>query len=130
MFSPRTCTHTHSHIHIFFFIDPPSIVYTTELVVTNQNEFGQIGEITCVTQVSAQVSSSVSWFSKGKEITNSTKYSAITLYTENDDIIKYKLVISDLRETDIGSYLCRLSSIYGIEDMQEAWIKVDYRKGV
>ncbi len=63
------------------------------------------------------------------EITNNTKYSAIILPVEEEDIIRYQLTVSDLQETDIGSYLCRLSSTYGIEDMQEAWIQVDYRKG-
>ncbi len=120
----HTCTHTRS--------DPPSIIYTTEFIISNKNEFGLSGEVTCTTQASAQVSSTVSWFTRGTEITNSTKYSIVTLPTdsEEDEIVKYKLIVSDLQETDIGSYLCRLNSMYGMEDMQEAWIKVDYRKSL
>ncbi|XP_064392531.1 basement membrane-specific heparan sulfate proteoglycan core protein-like [Halichondria panicea] len=108
--------------------DPPSIIYTTEFIISKKEEFGKSGQLTCTVQKSSDTSSFVSWFAKGVEITNNTKYSAIILPVEEEDIIRYQLTVSDLQETDIGSYLCRLSSTYGIEDMQEAWIQVDYRK--
>ena len=34
-----------------------------------------------------------------------------------------------VEQSDIEPYLCQLSSEYGVEEIQEAWIKVDYRKG-
>ena len=48
--------------------------------------------------------------------------------SDEDDIVRYQLIVSDVQKTDIGSYLCRLSSSYGVEDVQEAWIQVDFRK--
>ncbi len=110
-------------------LDPPSIIYTTEFIISKKEVFGKSGQLTCTVQTSPDTSSSVSWFAKGSEISNNTKYSTITLPVEEEHIIRYQLTVSDLHETDIGPYLCRLSSTHGIEDMQDAWIQVDYRKG-
>lgn len=111
------------------FLDPPSIIYTTEFIISNKEGFGKSGHLICTVQKSPDTNTSVSWFNKGEEITNTSKYTT-NKEMEDENIVKYQLVVSDLQESDIGSYLCRLSSSYGIEDMQEAWIQVDYRKGM
>ena len=46
-----------------------------------------------------------------------------------DDVLQHKLVIEDVQHSDIGSYLCQLSTAHRVEDSQEAWLQVDFRKG-
>ena len=118
-------THTPTHTHM---PDPPSIIYTTEYTIASENDFGTVGQLMCTVQTSPDTSSSVTWYTKGSEIVNSTKYTSIAVTSDEDDIVRYQLIVSDVQKTDIGSYLCRLSSSYGVEDVQETWIQVDFRK--
>lgn len=47
----------------------------------------------------------------------------------SDEVKVFRLHMDTVQQSDIGSYLCRLSSDYNVEESQEAWIKVDYRNG-
>lgn len=109
--------------------DPPSILYTTEYVVHYVSDFGSSGQLSCVVKTSPDTESHVTWWSSGKELQEGKKYkmssSAIT-----EGVKLFKLGIEDLQQSDIGSYLCQLSSEYNREESQEAWVQVDYRNGI
>jgi len=116
-------------VDIKLFPEPPTIVFTTEHVITNKGQFGGQVSLSCTVEESPDTASSVSWFSDGVELANSSKYSLTASPVDQHGIVKYQLFVSNLQESDIGSYLCQLSTSYLIEDVQEAWIQVDYRKG-
>ena len=110
---------------------PPVIIYTTEFVIRGQNDFGQAGQLTCTVQTSPDTGITVAWWVNGSKIDteHSTKYRTEVVPMNPDDVMQYKLMIEDVQHPDIGSYLCQLSTAYRVEDSQEAWLQVDFRKG-
>ena len=107
------------------------IIYTTEFVIRSQNDFGQAGQLTCTVQTSPDTGITVAWWVNGNKIDteHSTKYHTEVVPMNPDDVMQYKLMIEDVQHSDIGSYLCQLSTAYRVEDSQEAWLQVDFRKG-
>ena len=110
---------------------PPVIIYTTEFVIRSQSDFGQTGQLTCTVQTSPDTGSTVAWWINGTKIDteHSTKYRTEVVPMNPDDVMQHKLTIEDVQHSDIGSYLCPLSTSYWVEDSQEAWLQVDFRKG-
>ena len=107
------------------------IIYTTEFVIRSQSDFGQPGQLTCTVQTSPDTGSTVAWWINGTKIDteHSTKYRTEVVPMNPDDVMQHKLTIEDVQHSDIGSYLCQLSTSYRVEDSQEAWLQVDFRKG-
>ena len=110
---------------------PPMIIFTTEFVVRSQHDFGKPGHLTCTIQTSPDTRSTVAWWVNGSRIEteNSGKYHVEVIPMGPEDVLQYRLTIDDLCHSDIGSYLCQLSTLYKVEDSQEAWLQVDFRKG-
>ena len=110
---------------------PPMIIYTTEFVIRSQSDFGQPGQLTCTVQTSPDAGITVAWWVNGSKIETegNTKYHTEVIPMNPDDVMQYRLTIDDLQHSDIGSYLCQLSTDYRTEDSQEAWLQVDFRKG-
>lgn len=103
-------------------------MYTTEYVIHHESEFGHTGQLTCAVQTTPDTGSYVTWWNSGEELQDGGKYKMRTSIM-NEDVKLFQLQISDLQQTDIGSYLCQLSSDYNREDSQEAWVQVDFREG-
>ena len=113
---------------IHFHTDPPSILYTTEYVVHSEAEFGKPGQLTCAVETSVDTQSHVTWWAGGEQLKEGEKYRMSSL-AMNDQVTLFKLHMEAVEQSDIEPYLCQLSSDYGVEESQEAWIKVDFRKG-
>ena len=107
---------------------PPSILYTTEYVIHQASEFGQAGQLTCAVNTSPDTESHVTWRANGEAIQDGAKYSR-SVSSSSEEVMLFYLHVADIQQSDIGSFLCQLSSDYNREDSQEAWIRVDYRKG-
>ena len=86
----------------------------------------------CTVQTSPDASISVAWWVNGSKIETdrASKYHTEVVRLNADDVMQYRLIIDDLQHSDIGSYLCQLSTQYRVEDSQEAWLQVDFRKGL
>ena len=112
----------------FHATDPPSILYTTEYVVHRVSDFGSSGQLSCVVQTTPDTESQVTWWSNGEKLQEGDKYE-MSLSEVVEGVKSFKLHIKGLKQSDIGSYLCQLSSEYNREESQEAWIQVDYRNG-
>ena len=111
------------------YTDPPSILYTTEYVIHQESEFGTSGHLSCAVETSADTQSHVTWWANGKELQEGDKY-RMSSSEMSKEVRLFQLAVEKVQHSDIGSYLCQLSSDYNIEESQEAWIKVDYRKGI
>lgn len=107
---------------------PPSIIYTTEYIVYNEIQFGRSGQLSCTVQTSPDTGSHVTWWTNGTQLENSDKYVIDSVKTGEEDVVQHQLTVRNLQHTDIGSYLCQLSSDFAPEDSQPAWIQVDFRK--
>ena len=107
---------------------PPSILYTTEYIIHQASEFGQAGQLTCAVNTSPDTESHVTWWVNGEAIQDGAKYSR-SVSSSNEEVMLFHLHVADIQQSDIGSFLCQLSSDYSREDSQDAWIQVDYRKG-
>lgn len=107
---------------------PPSIIYTTEYIVHSEIQFGSNGQLSCTVQTSPDTSSHVTWWTNGTQLQNSEKYVINSVVTGEEDVVQYQLTVKNLQHSDIGSYLCQLSSDFASEDSQPAWIQVDFRK--
>ena len=107
---------------------PPTIIYTTEFIVHSEREFGQSGQLTCMVQISPDTSSHVTWWTNGTQLKNSEKYIVDSVANGEEDVIQHRLTVRNLQHSDIGSYLCQLSSDFSIETSQPAWVQVDFRK--
>ena len=107
------------------------IIYTTEFVIRSKSDFGRPGQLTCTVQTSPDTGITVAWWVNGSKIDteHSTKYHTEVVTMTPNDVVQYKLMIEDVQHSDIGSYLCQLSTAYRVEDSQEAWLQVDFRKG-
>lgn len=46
------------------------------------------------------------------------------------EVTAFKLHLESVEQVDMGPYLCQLSTEYKTEETQQAWIKVDYRRGM
>ena len=110
------------------FPGPPSILYTTEYVLHEEAEFGQPGHLSCVVQTPPDTECHVTWWVAGKQVREGGKY-RMTSSEESGDVTVFRLEIEAVEQSDIRAYLCQLSSQYNVEETQEAWIKVDYRRG-
>ena len=97
----------------------------------SQDDFGKPGHLMCTVQTSSDAITSVAWWVNGTQIEteNNAKYHSEVVKLNSDDVLQYRLVIGDLQHSDIGSYLCQLSTEHRVEDSQEAWVQVDFRKG-
>ena len=115
----------HSSIHS----DPPSILYTTELVIHQESEFGKPGQLSCVVQTTVGTVSHVTWWSGGEQLVEGGKY-RMSSSAMSAEVTAFKLHLEAVEQADIGQYLCQLSTEYNSEESQQAWIKVDYRKGI
>ena len=111
---------------------PPVIIYTTEFVVRGQSDFGKAGQLACVVQTSPDTGVTVAWWVNASRIDTerSLKYHTEVVAMNPEDVLQYKLMIENVQHSDIGSYLCQLSTAYRVEDSQEAWLQVDFRKGI
>ena len=107
---------------------PPSIMYTTEYVLHEEGEFGSPGHLSCVVHTPLDSQSHVTWWAGGEELVEGEKY-RMTSSEMSNEVTVFRLEMDRVEHTDIGPYLCQLSSQYHIEETQDAWIKVDYRKG-
>ena len=107
------------------------IIYTTEFVIRSQSDFDRPGQLICTVQISPGTCITVAWWVNGSKIDteHSTKYHTEVVLMTLDDVLQHKLVIKDVQHSDIGSYLCQLGTAYRVEDSQEAWLQVDFRKG-
>lgn len=119
------CDHVCVHIT---HIDPPLILYTTEYILHKETEFGQSGKLTCAIQTSYDTQSHVTWWAGGEKLEEGAKYHMTSL-TMSDTVTVFELHMVNVQQSDIGPYLCQLSSDYNVEESQDAWIKVDYRDG-
>ena len=108
--------------------DPPSIMYTTEYVIHRESDFGKPGQLSCAVQTSTDTQSHVTWWADGVELKEGGNYRMSSSFM-SDEVKVFRLHMDTVQQSDIGSYLCRLSSDYNVEESQEAWIKVDYRNG-
>ena len=110
---------------------PPVIIYTTEFVFRSQSDFGKPGQLTCTVQISPDTGITVAWWVNGSKIgtEHSDKYHTEIVPMNPNDVMEYKLMIGDVQHSDVGSYLCQLSTTYRVKDSQEAWLQVDFRKG-
>ena len=113
----------------FLYTDPPSIVYTTEYIVRSEKDFGPPGQLTCMVHTSPDTDTHVSWWANGTQLRSHGKYQIESLPTDQEDIVRYTLTVNNLQQSDIGTYLCKLSSDFDLEETQSAWIQVDYRNG-
>ena len=114
--------------HIYLHTDPPSILYTTEYVVHQEADFGKPGQLSCAVETSTDSQSHVTWWAGGEQLKEGDKYQ-MSSSAMSDQVTVFKLHMEAVQQSDIGPYLCQLSSDYDVEESQEAWIKVDYRKG-
>ena len=108
--------------------DPPSILYTTEYVIHQEEEFGKPGQLSCVVQTSSDAQSRVTWWADGEQLVEGGNY-RMSSSAMSDEVTIFQLHMADVQQSDIGPFLCQLSSQYNVEESQDAWIKVDYRKG-
>lgn len=64
----------------------------------------------------------VNWFFKGIPVTlDQGKYRMQTTDI-SEDVSEYALLIDDVQETDMGPYVCRLTSDFHLESENEVWI--------
>ena len=123
--------HKSLSLSLLFSPAPPVIIYTTEFVIRSQSDFDRPGQLICTVQTSPDIGITVAWWVNGSKIDteHSTKYHTEVVPMTLDDVLQHKLVIEDVQHSDIDSYLCQLSTAYRVEDSQEAWLQVDFRKG-
>ena len=101
-------------------------MYTTEYVLHEEAEFGREGHLSCVVQTTPDTDSLVTWWARGQLLEEGEKY-RMTSSVMSGQVTVFQLEMKRVEESDVGSYLCHLSSQYNVEESQEAWIKVDYR---
>ena len=70
----------------------------------------------------------MTWWTNGTQLKNSEKYIVDSVANGEEDVIQHRLTVRNLQHSDIGSYLCQLSSDFAIETSQPAWVQVDFRK--
>ena len=104
-------------------------MYTTEYVLREERGFGTPGELSCVVQTSPDTQSRVVWWAGGRELEEGGGNYRMSSSAMSDTVTVFKLHMESVEESDIGPYICQLSSDYNVEESQDAWIRVDYRKG-
>lgn len=72
--------------------------------------------------------SHVTWWSAGERLVEGEKYK-MSSSPMSADVTVFKLHMETVEQSDIGAYLCQLSTQYNTEESQDAWVKVDYRRG-
>lgn len=105
-------------------------MYTTEFIIHSPEDYGKQGELTCMVQTTSDTESHVAWWTNGTQLESNRKYTMDHIPNEENDMVKFRLIINNLQQSDIGSYLCQLTSDYDVEDTQAAWVQVDFRKGM
>lgn len=103
-------------------------MYTTELVLHREEDFGEPGHLSCVVHTSSDSESYVTWWSAGDPLVEGEKYK-MTSSAISETVTDFRLEIGRVEQEDMRLYICQLSTQYDVEESQETWIKMEYRKG-
>ncbi len=101
----------------------------TEYIIHDPSDYGKPGLLTCTVDTSPDIAIHVAWWAHGKKLENSEKYQMDFQKTNEEDVLEYRLKVSDVQHSDIGSYLCQLATDFAVEDSQAVWIQTDFRRG-